>query len=529
MLALYKIRFEIAPANHQPLAEVASECLSFIEAWVETSFQKAQRVSPGVSTTDGLDHGSTLPQLRRNNLASGAFFHSFLWRKEDDQAPRIWSTLIDLVSDGDRLDFQLQLGVEATAFELETDRPPVSRPRLIPTLLTHPGWVCAAGSQTLTALPNSFMTAKVEELVEQQLFAPKRELPVVIVTAEESGRRFPVHPSKLAERLAGTAIVLRPHDRLAALVLDRHLGPELAIGPYSIRVLAPGLSPGGRLENHWHYFGETIHQRKLSDQQFCDYLFRRLAARSLALFRESPLVGRYRELAAAERRAQIERARLREDQDNAFYSEFTRKLEADNVELEALLAAARHEVAQLRNDLETERSNVATLTEQLGKTSRGLEEPPRPVEPETPPKLVRDVVRQAKTNHRHLVFTSSALESADEVPESFKGVDKVKAALEALEIVASERKQKAGSLGMSLRACFEALGNDYKLLSDTAKNQWREEYEFLHRGKKELFEEHFTLGAFSANTCLSIHFSTKLRDDKIVVAYVGRHRRNTQT
>jgi len=42
-------------------------------------------------------------------------------------------------------------------------------------------------------------------------------------------------------------------------------------------------------------------------------------------------------------------------------------------------------------------------------------------------------------------------------------------------------------------------------------------------------EEHFTIGAKDANKCLSIHSCTRLRDDRIVVAWVGRHLTNTQT
>lgn len=534
MLALYKTRFAVAPTRSQTLSAVAEECLGFVEAWVETSFAKGGREAPGLVLTDGLDHTSTAPQLRRNSLESGAFFHSFLWRKPDDAANRIWSTTIDLVSDGEGLDFQLQLGVEAASFGLEVERPAAARPRLISTLLTHPNWECVAGSQRLAALPQQFMVARTEEFVAEQLFSPSRELPAVVVTAEESGRRFPVAPRRLAERLAGTAQVFTPRDRLAAVVLDRLLGPDLAIGPYSIRVFAPGLAPRRDVDSQWHYFGETILSRGLSEQEFCDYLFQRLAARGLTLFRESPLIGRYRELAAAERRAQVESARRRHEEDSAFYAEFTLTLEsriddlaAENADLRRRADEAVQETAQLRADLEAALANVRELTRELGKGGLSLEETTRPAKEE--PKLVSDVVRYAQTHYKNLVFTESAMDSAQDVPESFKAIDKVKDALENLELIALERREGAGAIGKSLYEAFKELGSEYKLLSDSTKNQWPDEYTFTYRGSKHLFEEHFTLGAFGANTCLSIHFSTKLRDDKIVVGYVGRHRRNTQT
>ena len=71
---------------------------------------------------------------------------------------------------------------------------------------------------------------------------------------------------------------------------------------------------------------------------------------------------------------------------------------------------------------------------------------------------------------------------------------------------------------------------DYRAkISVTTRNMWGSEYTFDYRGEGVLFEEHFTIGAKDANKCLSIHFSTRLRKDKIVVAYVGRHLTNTMT
>jgi hypothetical protein len=112
---------------------------------------------------------------------------------------------------------------------------------------------------------------------------------------------------------------------------------------------------------------------------------------------------------------------------------------------------------------------------------------------------------------------------------TFKNPDLVREHLTALNQLGTERSG-GGSLGMSLKAWFEQHGLDYRgHISETTEKRWGEEYKFPFNGNKVLFDEHFTIGAKSANTCLSIHFSTRLRNDKVVVAYVGRHLTNTQT
>jgi len=536
MQSLYRIRFEIEPREPREPRGVAEDCLGLIDDWVGRSHRKGRTKNPGIADVEEIDLASDRPQLRRIDLASGALHYAFYWAKRDETHETTrWVTFADLISDGEGLDFQMNLGLDAISLRLDGERPTPARPRLIPTILSHPGWVCSSSGQTLSVLPLKLTAAGVEEFCTEVLFSQTRDMPIVIVTPDDLGERQPVLVDKLAERLGGTAKVYQSRDRLATRVLDQFLGRSLAIGGDAIRVFAPGLQPGSDVEGHWHFLGRTIRTKQMSTDQFADFLFSRLASRSLLRFRDSPRLQRFRHLAEKERLQKLEEVKSALAEDSEFMQQFAEEVEKQNSQLSSDKKELEEENERLRSDLQRAREeldqanrNIVELSRQLGgRPELELAEPPVSVEPL--PESVLEITRAAKSASPDLMFLDSAFDSAEDVPSTYQFPERVADALAALQKGAAERRS-TGRIRRGWKDFFTRLGFEYKAgISDLTKNTWGSDYTFLYEGRRELFEEHFTIGVRSANTCLSIHFSTKLRPDKIVVAYVGRHLRNTQT
>ncbi|QQR73408.1 MAG: TolC family protein [Holophagales bacterium] len=534
MLPLYKIRFELVPGAGVTAKVVERECLALISDWVDRSFEKGRQTSPGVAEVPEIDLRSHQPQVRMQRLECGALHHAFHWSKADDGQPgRNWVSHVELLSDGSRIEFQLQLGIEAEAVLLDSRRPRPSRPRLVSTVLSHPGWTCRIGPDPVSVIPHLVTAQDVETICSDVLFSPQRELPAVVVTPDLPAKHWPIAPQTLATRLAGTARVFRVRDKLATLVLDQYLGRPLAIGPNAIRVFAPGLEPGSGVDGHWHFLGETIHAKALTDIDFSDFLFDRLAEKALTRFRESPLVRTFGELLDAERQEKLEKIRGQQAADVSYYESYARELEAQN-------RALTREREQLQKDLESRDEQLRALQSALDAAQQNIRQltgahltttlaPQVESEAEVHEATVLEVLEEAAEDSPDLLVLESARKSADEVPVTYKFTDRVGAALRALQDGADTRNRTRRIEG-GWKSFFEHRGFEYKpRLSDTTRNTWGDDYRFLIDGRRELFEEHFTIGVKSANTCLSIHFSTQLRKDKVVVAYVGRHLRNTQS
>ena len=206
--------------------------------------------------------------------------------------------------------------------------------------------------------------------------------------------------------------------------------------------------------------------------------------------------------------------------------EQNRQLRAERDGLQVELERKEQEIERLSYDLEAAQRNLRDLSSRLPQLP--LESTQDQASGELSFDTVSDAVQHALPAFPDLLILDSALDSSEKVPVTYRFVGRVYEALRCLQLAANERNQN-GRFKSGLKEYFKPLGFEYKRLSDTTKNSWGDEYTFLCEDVPVLFEEHFTIGVKSANTCISIHFSTRQRQDKIVVAYVGRHLRNTQS
>jgi len=506
--------------------------------WVEAFYTRSGTAAPPIHQVDEIAWAPDRPlQVRVDELPSGEFHRALSWSHPAQGGAFYWTVRCDLAFAAGRLDFQFQLGYDTRTPGLSLDLPAPGRPKIIPQLLEHPGWCCTSGGQVLTIQARTVTGAEVESLCDTLIFNGDRTLPVVLVSPQDSGpRSYPVDVAKLAERLAGTARVLKVRDSVARRALDLYLGTTLAVGPYSVRVFAPGVSPGDPGTAHWLFRGERIRAAFRRETEFANDLFAKLAQRAIASFQEAQALTEFRR-AVSRRRLEREKEllALRESQrdDTATYKSLLDAVDEENRELRREIAALRDSLAglggqveSLQTELRTAHLNIADLSRELG---RGAVANAEATADGPTPRTVSEVVQDAVETYETLEFLESAQQSADKVPKTYKFVGRVQGALELLNEGARTRFANGGRLSGGWKGFFNQRGHEYKLLSDKAKEQFRDEYEFVYNGRRELFEEHFTIGTRSANTCLSIHFSTKLRADKIVVAYVGRHLRNTQS
>ena len=534
MKPIFKTRFEMVPEGGWTHRDVAEEAFAALREWIEEHEIDGGHPVP-LRVAEIIRDRDRPYQVREAELPTGEFHKSVYWTHPDSRTEgQWWTVLADLVSCGGGLEFQFSLGIEAENLGDAPSSVTVGRPRIIANLLANPHWRCVLGATPVPLLPRRFTVHDVEALVDDVLFAADRPISVVVFGERRDGNRSPVSPETLASRLAGLATVYHPRDTLAITTLNHALGADLAVEPGTVRVFMPGLSRGDDPAAHWVFFFETIERRGLDGQQFSDTLFSLLAARAVAVVPDSPLLPMYRRRAHEVARSELEALRERVRNDELAATELLEEYEAraervqeENEGLHERLALAEETIEDLRRELERAQRNIAELSRRLGE---GAVEYAEPAKEPAGRRTVAEIVRDLSEELEHLKFLQSAFKSAEDVPESYEFPERVEDILRRLDEAARIRNENDRRMPRGLKEYFKQFGLKYKaFIAEKTRGKWGDEYTFSYEGRKELFEEHFTISAKDANKCLSIHFSTRLRDDKIVVAWVGRHLTNTQT
>jgi hypothetical protein len=534
MRPLFKTQFTILPSDGRTVTDAADEVMTTATAWITEHYAKRDEPAPLPDEVGEITRHPDQPYQSKNvRLDSGEFHRALYWsHPSSDGLGYNWSSLIDLAHAEGRLDFQFVLGVESADYSRLPGSLRPARPRLIPNLIANPHWLCLSGHTELPLFDKSLTIHHVDEFCEQNLFADDRRLPIVVMTRTPGSRSyFPVKPRLIADRLCGVAKVVAVRDDVALRALNKRLGSNLQIDDDTIRVFHPGCQKDDDPLFHWTFLGGTIRSKRLGQNGFADFLFARLADEGVIAVSDSPALLAFRRIAREQYDRRVEENR----------KQGSRATEAEELyfETEQRAAALENRVAALEEELRERDDRIRALERRYDEAQRNIADLSRALgsgvvdhaesAPHVQGETVAEIVRSACSVCPYLEMLSTAIDSAEQVPVTFKNPDLVREHLTALNQLGAERCGSE-SLGMSLKAWFVRHGLDYRgHISQTTENQWGDEYKFPYDGKKVLFDEHFTIGAKSANTCLSIHFSTRLRDDKVVVAYVGRHLTNTQT
>lgn len=540
MELLFALPFRIEPVEGTSTAEVAELVEQTIIRWVERRYACTEEPAPELVDTDTIEWDPEVPFKRQVcELDSGEFLRSYSWTLLDSTAEYFWwTTQCALVSTAELLALQVRLGIDAEVRIHDDDLPDPRRPGFLPDLFEHPRIRCVRRGHVLTARAMTLAGRDIERFCDNELFAAERSLSLAVVTPRETRRVSKVFDARmLANRLAGAAKVFEVRDDLTRQVLNRFVGRALALEPASIGWYSPGLGVGARpgstgkfrrerREGYQEFrFDEDpfdpIPVRLLTDLEIGDREFSALVKESASEYAEPTVFGELRARHRAEQREKLKR--LHESQRDAdallaIADQETKEKSAELLELES-------QNRELKRQLEAARRNIADLSERIGE----LERPEGEAEDSTQeePRTVRAIVEAAAARYPGIEILPSALDSAKGVPVNFKFPERVGAALKALDEYAEAHRGGGGRIHGGVRKFFESRGLKYKLLSDTARSRYAEAYTFQYENGRQLFEEHFTIGKKSRNTCLSIHFSTRLKAGTVVVAHVGEHLPNT--
>jgi hypothetical protein len=125
----------------------------------------------------------------------------------------------------------------------------------------------------------------------------------------------------------------------------------------------------------------------------------------------------------------------------------------------------------------------------------------------------------------------SAIEAATNCP--FRDPGRVYQALQAVSEVAEPWKaslESKSSMGCDLVQAFKLKGFDFKKdIPQTCRTKFGDDYKFSFQGERRFFVQHITEGSGNPNSCFSVHMLFDKNLKRVVVAYVGVHRRNTTT
>jgi hypothetical protein len=185
---------------------------------------------------------------------------------------------------------------------------------------------------------------------------------------------------------------------------------------------------------------------------------------------------------------------------------------------------ARNQVSELTRELEAQKQ--AFMTTYRG--PRQAAPPAEPSAPRAPVRTVAEAVERARCDFpQTLVFLPGAIESARQSP--YRAADRVYALFQALDEL-THTWQSKGSIGTGWHDALKPRGFDYaEFISPTAKGKYGDEYTFQFEGRPTLFEHHVTLGARSADTCISIHWHRDETHKRLVIGWCGKHLSNTQS
>lgn len=397
----------------------------------------------------------------------------------------------------------------------------LGRPRIVSDILDSyhssiDGWIVPKGVEQLRP-------PQVQDYVEDVLLSPDRNLPVIIVSPDARSGCYAVRVQDLFERLKGYAHVTVLSDKFAAFKLTDAVEKPLSCYDGAVRVYWPGFTLDANPFQHKLFLAQSIRYHEEQGLPLANYLFRTLAAVASFRYAEGNVIR-----AARQALTDLEKQKV----DDLRQQMKLGAVEKERLEQELLEALDRNDELQrerdrLKSDLDAQRAAWAEVQQTMAAGDADVGE--TLTKEKVRFKTVAEAVTQAKKDFsKSLVFLESAIESAKDSP--YKDPDRVYELFEALALVADEWKEKKGRLGRSWGDALSDLGFDYaERVSQTSKGKWSDDYKFLYKGKKRLFEKHITIGAKQADKCLSVHWYRDVDDHVLVIGHCGRHLTNTSS
>lgn len=528
MRPLYAIQFEVIPHGSVSSGELSTEVLRTIGSWVSEWYLMRKTTTIDFPVEGGTlqprdGHEVTVSRRLSSNARVSHSTVSWSYPYEND-GNILWHSRCEISEFDGQVEFSLQLSLDSIQFYIAPVEFDLKRPRVIGTLIKQ--FDCVYGDTHLSLEPRGVATQQVGEFVHRRLYSMQRRLPIVLISRTPVSGKWIVDPAELAERLAGIAEIYALDDKWAAYALTDQIGKLYGCYNGAVRVYWPDFDP-----NESTYSPIYVPERlQVRGARLVEDLFRQFSAISTFRFVPGPVAIDAVEFLESQKQKELEKIRTAA-QERGDYEELLQVADDENSGLSIQLKAARLENDNLRANLQLSQENLRAVWRTNEDRRDIVSTETLPEETEVEPSSVEEAVHSARTHFSDtLVFQESAVESARESP--FKQPKKVYQALLAMhEVCQSWRQSRSTKTPIgSPEQGFASKGFTYKAReSMTSKGKWADEYAMTYRGNRVSIEQHLALGKGGPDTCLRIHFYTDEREQKYVIAHVGRHKTNTRT
>ncbi|MEY3588930.1 MAG: hypothetical protein RJA47_1526 [Actinomycetota bacterium] len=343
--------------------------------------------------------------------------------------------------------------------------------------------------------------------VAAYMYAPNRQLPMVIEVADTVSRRPPV----MAMGTGPLSGLVHMFMLATTAALDGFLemSGHSIVNPGDIIIQWPGNSEP-----------EIFHAREYPDASIPrerERLVRLIvdtAARSVASPRVPPPPRRELDMVEPSERDDATEPEI--DGDSAVYIE---QLESQVDELEAALADADRIIADQRSTIEKKSGEVDELVLQkvnleirAGSDSAAVLAVPS----------MKEALRIARERCQFLVFHERAIESG----ESLEGPEPVSVLQDLARLNEVARAWMSGEIsGGSIKLACRQMGLDFAPdVSDNAKQKYEQDYVITWHGRTVVAGAHLRRGRKTHLVRIHVYFDTERQ--QVVVAYIGRHLRD---
>jgi hypothetical protein len=300
---------------------------------------------------------------------------------------------------------------------------------------------------------------------------------------------------------------------------------ELSCYLGAVRIYWPGFTRAAKPSDHGLYMADSIRWHTEQHQPLGQYLFRTLVAVSGFRFSNPPVARLVREAIEGDKHARfhdlLKNAKAHEES-----GQIMKELERAWDEIKQLAQErdeARNQVSELTRELEAQKAAWQGYRGQRPTSATG----DAPVE-RAPLRSVADAVERARADFgQTLAFLPNAIESAQQSP--YRSPEKVFALFQALDEL-THLWQQSGSIGTGWHEALKPRGFDYsEFISPTTIGKYGDEYTFRYEGQPVLCKNHVTIGAKSADTCISVHWHRDEARKRLVIGWCGKHLSNTQS
>jgi hypothetical protein len=523
MRTIYAIQLQIVPRDAESPAACFDNLVSMIGRWVEGKYQRAWKTAVSMP----LDGSSVAPieghALRgTSRSADGADMFFLEWtHPADGDSSTAWITNCIVANHCGVVQIAILLRISTTRVVLRPVRFDLGRPRLVDDVLTQyrtliDGWPVPADAEHITS-------RQVHSFVEDVLLNQRRNLPVIALSPDAWHGNYSVDPTALFQRVKGFAHVAVLADKWAAFKLTDEVENPLSCFNGAVRVYWPGFNLHDDRFQHKLFLPQSIRFHNDQGLPLPDHLFRTLTAIASFRYTEGATIRDARKAIADLEKRKVEELR---------HQVKAGSVEKESLEMQLLEALERidgltAERDQYKADLAAQQAAWAEVQQAMAAGDSAVAEPQ--AQQEARFNTVADAVEQAKKDFSGpLVFLDSATASAKDSP--YKDPERVYELFEALYLVASDWKEKNGALGHSWSEALSELGFDLRdQVSMTSKGKYGDDYKFMYRGQRRLFEKHITIGAKQPDKCLSVHWYRDDDDLVLAIGYCGRHLSNTTT